>query len=253
MADAPSASSSKTEISTQAVISWVDSDGQVKYLYQADPDPSRQVTFDLHFHDASLSALLRVRVPVDLKAFPSGKTPLYLYIYADRITSIVCDSSSRIPDGIPDEIRGRLGTGLISLHLDLSKPADMVVPMNPLVPTKKKGHGERLDAFRSLAQATSWIIYLTGGSLPSEALLETLCSAVARGDLKPLLGEACLSGLYCGKGGKVLEGSNAHSWTVPPPSYDEVEPPPPAPPLYPPKLGKIWPDTLVLTLLMPPK
>lgn len=209
-------------LDNQAVISWLDADGSVRYLYQSDPDPSRQIMFDIFLDAASPAALFRARAPVSLKAFPNEKTQLYLYLYADRVESLSCES----PDGMPEEIQQRLGAGSICLRFGLSKPADLVVPQTSMIPAKRKGHGDRLDALKLLAQATSWAVHLADGSL-TQTVVHRLCAAVAERHLKPLQ-TADPSTLYSGKGGRVLEGFELLPPRASPPSYDEIASPPPA-------------------------
>ncbi|KAI3401042.1 hypothetical protein diail_750 [Diaporthe ilicicola] len=223
MADArPSSPNPPQWLANQAVISWLDADGSVRYLYQSDPDPSRQIMFDVFSDATAPAALFRVRAPVALKATPNERTQLYLYVCADRVESLSCES----PDGIPEDIQQRLGAGSTCLRFGLSKPADLVVPQTQLIPAKRKGHGERLDALKRLAQATSWAVHLRDGSLP-QTLLHGLCAAVAERRLKPLP-VADPSGLYAGKGGRVLEGSELLPPRASPPAYDEITSPPPS-------------------------
>ncbi|KAL1853952.1 hypothetical protein Daus18300_011619 [Diaporthe australafricana] len=221
-ADARSVSPNPPEwLANQAVISWLDVDGSMRYLYESDPDPSRQIMFDVFFDDACPAALFRARAPVSLKASPNEKTQLYLYLYADRVESLSCESS----DGIPEEIQQKLGAGPTCLRFGLSKPADLVVPQTSLVPAKRKGHGDRLDALKLLAQATSWVVHLADGSM-TDALVQRLCAVVAERRLKPLP-VADPSGLYSGKGGRVLEGFELLPPRASPPSYNEIASPPP--------------------------
>lgn len=222
MADAPSPAKHEL-LATQAAVSWLSADGSLQHLCHSDPDPSRQITFDIFSDIPSAAALFRVRAPIAFKACPKEKTPTYLYVYADRVESLSRES----PGEIPQEIRQRLGAQPTCLRLGLNKPADLIVPEIPLVPAKRKGHGDRLDAVKLLAQATSWVVYLAAGSSTLNALLDKLCVVVAERGLR-LLPVAAPSGLYAGKGGKILGCSDLAANQLSPPPYDEIEPSPPS-------------------------
>lgn len=217
--------------SIHAVVEWLGADGQKRYLYQPDQDHSRQITLDIHFSAASGTALFRLKAPLGVKGFANKKTPLFLYIPGDRISSLVQD----VPDAAPEVVRGKLGAVPSRLQLSLSRPADMVGPLVSLAP-QNRSHGNMMDCLKLLAQETSLSVYLAHPSL-SEAFLRPLCNAVASRTLKPIDSAAALRSLYRGLGGKVLEGAALHI-PVPstsPPSYDELGPMPPLAPL---KTGK---------------
>ncbi|KAI1734428.1 hypothetical protein F4680DRAFT_453954 [Xylaria scruposa] len=74
--------------SIHAVVEWLGADGQKRYLYQPDQDPSRQITLDIHFSAGSGAALLKLKAPLGIKA-RNQRTPLFLYIPGDRISSLV--------------------------------------------------------------------------------------------------------------------------------------------------------------------
>lgn len=215
-----------------AVVVWPGPNGQVHQLCQNERD---QVTFDIHFNAASETAFFKLRVPVKLKDFPHEKTPLFLYIHPDRVTSLVYDG----PDKMPDDIRQKLGTdAIICLRFSLNKPADMVVPRaSSLTPRRQRGHGDKLDCLRLLAQETSLSVYLTLQDSLSEVLFRSLCAAVTDGTLQALDGAADMSGLYSGTGGEVLQvGNPCPPPMESPPSYDELGASPPSASL---KDGKI--------------
>ncbi|KAJ8105122.1 hypothetical protein ONZ43_g7552 [Nemania bipapillata] len=46
--------------SIHAVVEWLGADGQKRYLYQPDQDPSRQITLGIHFSAGSGAALLKL-------------------------------------------------------------------------------------------------------------------------------------------------------------------------------------------------
>ncbi|KAI0447035.1 hypothetical protein F4803DRAFT_558975 [Xylaria telfairii] len=137
------------------------------------------ITLDIHFSAVSRTALFRLKAPLGIKAFANKKTPLFLYISGDRISSLVQD----VLDAAPEVVREKLGAVPSRLQLSLSSPADML-----------------------LAQETSLSVYLAPPSL-SEAFLQPLCNAVASRTLKPIDSAAALRSLYRGLGGKILEGA----------------------------------------------
>ncbi|KAI1202990.1 hypothetical protein F5X97DRAFT_318585 [Nemania serpens] len=212
--------------SIHAVVEWLGADGQKRYLYQPDQDPSRQITLDIHFSAGSGAALLKLKAPLGIKA-RKQKTPLFLYIPGDRISSLVQD----VPDAAPEVVRAKLGAVPSRLQLSLSRPADMVGPLVSLAP-QNRSHGIMMDCLKLLAQETRLSVYLAHSSL-SGAFLRSLCNAVASKALKPIDSAAELRSLYGGLGGKVLEGAALRIPVPPtsPPSYDEIGPMPPQAPL----------------------
>ncbi|KAH8756101.1 hypothetical protein F5883DRAFT_383269, partial [Diaporthe sp. PMI_573] len=212
-----------------AVVEWIGVDSESHYLYHGDTDPSRQVTFGIRFDAASGAAFFKIRAPVGLKAAGSNsaKTPLFLYIHPDRITSLSYD----VPSAVQDLVRGKLGPSPSCLRFGLTRPADMVAPSVSLAP-QNRGHGEKLDSLKLLAQATYFSVYWTHATL-CKAQLRPLCDAIAARNLKAIGAAAELQGLYGGAGGKVLEGSEL-CIPVPktaPPSYSELAPSPPGAPV----------------------
>ncbi|KAI0855351.1 hypothetical protein F4860DRAFT_507558 [Xylaria cubensis] len=212
--------------SVHAVVEWLDADGQKRYLCQPDQDPSRQITLDIHFSAGPGAALLKLKAPLEIKA-RKQKTPLFLYIPGDRISSLVQD----VPDAAPEVVRAKLGAVPSRLQLSLSRPADMVGPLVSLAP-RNRSHGIMIDCLKLLAQETRLSVYLAHSSL-SGAFLRSLCNAVASKALKPIDSAAALRSLYGGLGGKVLEGAALRIPVPPtsPPSHDELESMPPQAPL----------------------
>ncbi|ROV89394.1 hypothetical protein VSDG_08691 [Cytospora chrysosperma] len=213
----PSAPSEIDLKAAPAIAVWAGANGQVQQLHQ--------VTFDVRFNAASQAAFFKLCVPVKLKGIPHAKTPLFLYIHPDCVASLVCDG----PDKTPDDLRQKLGTDAIAcLRFCLHKPADMIGPRASLLaPRRAKGHGDKLDAFKLLAQETTLTVYLAHGDSLSEGLLRSLCAAVTGGSLQTPDGAADMSGLYAGIGGEVVQFGDS----CPPPSYHELGASPPPPPL----------------------
>lgn len=72
----------------------------------------------------------------------------------------------------------------------------MVVPLVSLVP-QNKGHSDKLDSLKLLAQETHFSVYWTHPTL-SKIQIRALCDAVATQTLKPIGAAAELQGLYGG-------------------------------------------------------
>lgn len=233
----------------QAVVTWVGTDGQTNILYRQDSDPSLQVTLNINFDDvqeqSGCTGLFRLHVPVDLKASPHEKTPLLLYIRPERVVSLMCEQGDEpeLPGSQVDDVdalvRTKLGPQPVCLKFGLTSPADMVVPTGvPLVPTKRKPHGERLHLLTFLAQITSFSIFLKAQDIGSLSLLQELSGAIADPArcVKSNAQADSIASLYSGRGGKILDGAEVsangpRALPPSPPSYADVGVPPPMAPL----------------------
>lgn len=233
----------------QAVVTWIGTDGQRNHLYRQDNDHSLQVTLDTQYNKAQshsgCTSLFKICVPVDLKALPHEKTALFLYIRPERVASLLCKQSddSESPGvqahNVDALIRAKLGPEVICLSFVLNEPADMVVPSGvPLVPAKQKPHGEQIDLLKHLAQSISFSIFLKVQDIGSPQLLRDFVDAITdpartvRSDAE----SGGIASLYLGQGGRILnsaELSASGPRVLPPlpPSYDDVEAPPPMAPL----------------------
>lgn len=221
----------------QAVVEWSKPHSQASYLCSSDvesPDIG-QTTFDCHFCPEASSASFRLRASVQLKGLGRKATPLFVLISPERIQTLVCNVSRQAC--VPDAVRKVLGDGdILSMRFGLSRPADLVVPPHsPFVP-KKKIFWDIFDSLKMLAQQTSFVIYFRLENGPPQECLEALCNAASSGSLSTNPAHVDISRLYDGQGGKVLAGAELalpDNVTAPldfPPSYDDVGPPPPAPP-----------------------
>lgn len=227
-ADAP-----ETVTPVAAVVEWAGQDGQPSYLSDSSSNP---VTLTIDLDRSSKTALLRIRIQLELRKPVSGKTSLYLYIPPERIHSAALDSSE-----LSTESRRLQGHTLVCLRLELSSAADLVAPDWPLRPNNKV-HGAVLDSAQILAQQTSFILHVPDIIL-DKAQLEWLCETLCRHEL-------CSDGLAT-DGGGAYEGQRIigpelfaprdGATTQAPPSYDDLEGPPPPPPILPPGHGKAVP------------
>ncbi|KAG8158062.1 hypothetical protein KVR01_011823 [Diaporthe batatas] len=219
-----------------AVVHYMGRDSEFRYLYHGDADPSRQVTFEMRFDAADMSAFFKIRVPVGLKgAGPdSAKTPLFLHIHPDSIAVLKYNAVSRV---VPDVVKDSLGPGPGPSSLDfwLVRPADMVVPSASRLAPQNKAHGEKLDSLKLLAQDIALTVYWMPATPLSDSQMRPVCDAIWDRRLKSISAAADLQGLYGGAGGRVLERSEL-CLPVPkssPPSYSELEPGPPGAPVNP--------------------
>ncbi|KAK2611648.1 hypothetical protein N8I77_004978 [Diaporthe amygdali] len=222
-ADAP-----ETVNPVAAVVEWAGQDGQPCYLSDSSSNPIN-LTIDLD--RLSKTALLKLRIQLELRKPFSGKTSLCLCIPPERIHSAALDSSE-----LSTESRRLQGHKLVCIRLDLAKAADLVAPDWPLRPNNKV-HGGVLDSTQILAQQTSLSLHVPDTILP-RAQLEWLCEALCRRDLHSADSPADGGGAYEGQNGRIIgpelfaprDGAPAQG----PPSYEELEPAPPPPPIVPP-------------------
>lgn len=230
-ADAPETVTSATPVA--AVVEWAGQDGQPSYLSDTSSNP---VTFFLDLDRSSETALLKIRIQLELRKPVSGKTSLCLYIPPERIHSAALDSSK-----LSTESRRLQGHKLVCIRLELASAADLVAPDWPLRPNNKV-HGAVLDSAQILTQQTSFTLHVPDIVL-DKAQLEWLCESLCRRELKSGGGSATDGGGgYEGQNGRIIspelfaprDGATAQG----PPSYDELEEPPPPPPIVPPGYGK---------------
>lgn len=212
---------------TPAVIEWTGIDSQPRFLYLDAKDPSFRVTFEVQYIEASRAALFKIRVPIGLKAAGHAKTPLFVYIHSNILTSLECD----VLEAGPDVVTSQLGSPR-RFHFSLTHPADLIVPRVPLAP-HNKGHADILDSVKLLAQEIRFSVYVSQNHFADalEHFVRPLSEAIATQTIGSSHSAADLRGLYSGAGGKVLAGAELCS-PVPnraPPSYDELAPAPPGP------------------------
>lgn len=203
----------------RAVVEWVDANGQKQYLHHPGDDASRYVTLDVQFDASTNAALLKIRAPLAFKGLPK-RTPLYLYVQGDAITSLNHD----VPDAWPEIVTSTLGPAPHRLQLSLARPAYLIAPHLSMVP-KNKFHGDMIDSLKLLAQETLFTIYFAHPSLSSSAL-EAVSSAAPARLLKPVQEATDLRGLYGARGGVILQGSDLRLPSKGPslPAYDEISP-----------------------------
>ncbi|ROW15392.1 hypothetical protein VPNG_02419 [Cytospora leucostoma] len=192
------------------LVDWVGihgSDDETRHLCHGKPATSREVKLEIYFDPVSSFGFFKLRAPVDVEG---EIMPLFLHIKPDRITSLIYTGSKGTTNTMPH------------LRFTLGKPAELIVPFGDSLPLKRpKLDGSTLTSLKQLAQETTLCVYMAHDQMLSETLLQPLCAAVTDRSLKPLKLYSELSGLYRGRGAKVLQGAELG---VPPalPSYDEV-------------------------------
>lgn len=181
-----------------------------------------------------------------LKGLGRKMTPLFLFIPPERIESLafVGLGDTRVSEDVQKELGA---SGAVSLRVRLMQPGDLVVPLlNPVIP-KKKVYWNVFDSLRSLAQALDFVVYLSLDKFPSEESVSDVVHALSTGKFATSVPHADISRLYDGRGGKLLTGCDLTNKPAPvpglepiesPPSYDQLEPGPPAPLI---KEGKLYP------------
>lgn len=205
-----------------ALVDYAGPDGQTLHL--GDSLSASPVSFDITFDSTAKSVFLRLRIVVQIHRDSSNKTPLYIHIGPEDIETIVCQG--------PDEIQAT--STPTSFEIRLRQPVALIGPPFRLRPSNK-ARASVVNAARSLATRRDFSIHVRHGLL-SEAQCKAINEAVyseyscsARLDL---------ASLYGGLGGKQIVARDADTVPTPddgteaPPSYDEVEAPPPMAPLW---------------------
>lgn len=202
-----------------AVIEW-EVDNTIHYL--TDPDPrNTHVTLESRFLGED-SGAFKICIPIQLKGVDCN-THVTIIIHPDIIDAIEPETFAVGPA----PVHKKLICSVICLRFHLSQPLQIVVPVaaaEPLHP-KRKPSGDVLDAVRSLARVTALSVYVSDNELP-KAKLNAVCKAISQRQVKLLPRQDDLASFYGGSGAKIIDFS-ADS----PPSYHELEPPPPMAPI----------------------
>lgn len=213
-----------------AVVTW---DGHAQ--------PLSDVTCDIRRYASAHTAFIKLRATVALKAPAPAKTSIFLFVHLENIQSVALDESPNPTS--QDAAKKRLGQNTYCLGFTLDRPATLVGPAVPeKIAPKNKSSWETLGHLRSLARETKFAIYLPA-KVVTKARLLSLCEAASSHGLKSIPWQADMSCLYGGKGGRLIEDSPEDP-SAEPPSYDELEPGPPLPPIVPGKLCATHPANL---------
>lgn len=234
---ATSSSSSIIQITgARAVVEWSKPTGEACFLSAKDASSTEAglVTLDCYYRSSLQSASLRLRAPVLLKGLGRKMTPLFMFIAPERIQALTFDDAQTMP--VSETVRAVMGESeVVTLSFKLRQTGDLIVPpYGPLVP-KKKVFWDLFDSFRDLSQQTEFLMYLRRDDVPLKDDMNAFCEAVSDGKLTTIAAHADINRLYDGKGGKLLKNEDlatpASALLDTPPSYDELGPPPPAPPI----------------------
>ncbi|KAL1853920.1 hypothetical protein Daus18300_011662 [Diaporthe australafricana] len=210
--------------SVPVLVDWAGPDDQMLQL--GDSLSTSPVSFDMTFDSTTKSIFLRLRVVVQIHRDSSNKTPLYLYIGPDDIETITCRDSHQSP----------AASTANRLDIRLRSPVALIGPPFRLRPSNK-ARANVVNCARDLAMRREFSILIQEGLISepqSTAIREAVYSEYRSSE------NLDLASLYGGLGGKQL-GPKApetgpapedDGTEMPPPSYDQVDAPPPMAPLW---------------------
>lgn len=184
---------------------------------------STPASMDIYFDDSTQTASFRLRVAL-FRRHSDKPIPVYVILSPEKIQSITLlePSQGSGPDGGSTANSNSL---LFRLH----EPATFVVPPDPMR-LNDKHQAAILRSVGAAARQTVLSIYFQADLL-LQAQLNALCDATYPSFKWSSL-HADLSTLYGGRGGKTLAPTAVdEAPTESPPSYDELEAPPPMPPI----------------------
>ncbi|ROW10530.1 hypothetical protein VMCG_01705 [Cytospora schulzeri] len=169
-------------ISTPAVIEWVDPDGQMRYrcLQEGCPrlstrsGPGDVITFNICFDFSNNAAFLKLRAPFTVMESKTGGS-IFLFIPPERVTKLATEQ----PDTLPEDVKAQIVNPMrLQLHLD--KPADFIGPLGQ-----------------------QW-----------EEQLRLVSDVISRGSVLSIQEQADLATLYSGRGGRLVSDAESVSPTV---------------------------------------
>ncbi|KAK2598701.1 hypothetical protein N8I77_012093 [Diaporthe amygdali] len=206
------------------LVEWAGADAQMLQL--GDSFSTTPVSLGLNFDSMAKSVSLRLRVVVQIHRDSSNKTPLYLHIGPEDIETITSQG--------PHQELAASKTNRLDIRLKRS--VALIGPPFRLRPSNKARAGV-VNSTRDLAMRHEFFIHVQHG-LISEAQHTAISQAVY--SEYSYSGHADLSSLYGGLGGKQVATRAAETSSapvgdgtdLPPPSYDELEAPPPMAPLW---------------------
>ncbi|KAK8049589.1 hypothetical protein PG994_011319 [Apiospora phragmitis] len=204
------------------------------------PDPrNRHITFEacLEQDGPQYFSFFRLRVPV--MHMHLHAIVLYIHIPPNHISSLEWTFGDTT---VNPAVQSKLGSNLTHLRFHLKEPAQVIVPDQVPLKPKKPATATILKALGSLTTALDITIYLEHTTL-SKARLGSIAGAIQPGLSRPVARYGDLHRLYQGMGGSILSAAakpdNADSdiaapaQAESPPSYDEIGPGPPMPPVAP--------------------
>lgn len=181
-------------------------------------------TIPCHLHvfldPVSHTAFFKLRLPTDVQ----GNSYVLFFIEPEQVISLNQDENETDDEEI-DRLCGHPLRGNICLRFTLNRPGTVITPLTWPAPTQELD-GQASINIPFLASQTSLVIHVAQDALSAIQLM-SLCSAASTpGQLTSHAGQASLSGLFRGQGGKAVQDVSAvlESRDSAPelPSYDEV-------------------------------
>ncbi|KAL6916887.1 hypothetical protein ACHAPO_006767 [Fusarium lateritium] len=197
--------------------------------FLAEPDPQiRDITFTTRFD--SIATFFQLNIPIRIKGIKTGTT-LILRISPSFISSFEITPNPTIPSAVRDKFH----SSTLCLNFRLNRHPEVLVSAEahePLAPLRAQS-GTVLDAIHELANITALSIYIKDSGT-STAQLQPVCDAVDSG--VSLVVQDDLVSMFSGTGAKIVTLPAPHAdaphQELPPPSYDQTEPPPPHAPIF---------------------
>ncbi|KAK6863801.1 hypothetical protein PG995_000329 [Apiospora arundinis] len=222
--------------SGKAVVGWEAPGVGSQCLIHPDPR-NRHLTFEvcLEKDGPQCFSFFRLRIPITHMHLHA--IVLYIHIPPSHISSIEWTFGD---DTVDSAVQSKLGSSLTRLQFHLKKPVQVIVPDQVPLKPKKPATGDIVKALESLSTALSITVYLEHTTL-SKARLASIAEVIQSGLSHPVSRYGDLHRLYQGMGGSILpivknpdnpdsevhESAQAES----PPSYHEIGPGPPMPPV----------------------
>ncbi|KAK8056245.1 hypothetical protein PG993_001472 [Apiospora rasikravindrae] len=232
----PSDHANRFIASGKAVIEWGVPGAPSQCL--AHPDPrNRHITFEasLEKDGPQCFSFFRLRVPV--MHMHLHAIVLYIHIPPNHISSLEWTLGDTT---VNPAAQSKLGGNLTRLQFHLKEPAQVIVPDQVPLKPKKPATATIVKALESLTTALDLTIYLEHTTL-SKVRLGSITEAIQSGLSRPVARYGDLHRLYKGMGGSILSdfaNPDSADSDVPapaqadsPPSYDEIGPGPPMPPV----------------------
>lgn len=189
----------------------------------AEPDPQiKRIILTTRF-DATC-AWFELSIPIKLKGIKTASS-IIIRILPSSIAAFNYVPSTTAPQVVHD----KLASTTLCLEFQLNQHLQILVPADahePLHPIRAQG-GIVLDAIRQLANVTSLSVYVEALAL-SNSQLQSVRDAISQG--LAASSHQDLTSMYGGSGAKII--SLVDPMHLPPPTYDETEPPPPSAPIF---------------------
>lgn len=215
MATEPTSSTERIDIrGVPATIRWTENEPR----HLGDLLTSTPVSLDAVFDPSNKVVSFRL-CTVLFRRHSKKPVPIYLLIRPQQVHSIAWSQPLRPSE----DVAGSQG-GAICLEFHLNSPATLVTPLDPMR-LNDKSQVAVLKLVRSAGRQTFLSICISDGVIPAPQLT-ALCEAKYQ-DFEGSSRHANIDGLYGGQGGKVVDVDETES----PPSYNELEPPPPMAPV----------------------